>query len=454
MSTITTYKNLLIISLGFFLIHAAFFPIQNIQASLHKDPALGFGSLTALYASAIISSCFLPNLLMAKFKPKILMIISMSTFSLYVFANFMPVMGTIMPAAILFGLSTAVMWTCHSSYVTTIATNHANSLNLPKDPIVSKFFSIFYVLFQVSQILGNGVSSAVLMSVNKDKVKGNVSTFNTSISCGYRYCPSASLVANVQAIPIDTVYKLMGILLGLSLVGILLVIVFLDALWEETRNEQSLMNLCFSTIKHVKSPMILLLVPITIFSGMDQAFVYGDYTKTFVSCSLGIDAIGYSMMCFGAVACLVSVAIGLIVKWTGTYLVMVAGTFLYLGLMSWFLVWNTEVYPNYTFYVGAMGCGFTTAIWMSQSNAIYGVYFPKTQEAAFSIYRLFQNLGFTVSFAYADVLCTSTKIYILMGLIIFSMVLYSIAEFNYRKNVEITCKEKDVVENMNMDEKC
>ncbi|XP_065676537.1 protein unc-93 homolog A-like [Hydra vulgaris] len=452
MSTITTYKNLLILSMGFFLIHSAFLPIQNIQGSLHKDPALGFGSLTALYASAILSCCFLPNLLMAKFKPKILTILSMSSFPLYVLANFMPVMGTIMPASIIFGLSTAVMWTCHSSYITTIATNHANSLNLPKDPVVSKFFSIFYVLFQFSQILGNGVSSAVLRSVNKDKIKGNVSTSNTSISCGSKYCPSASVVTDIETIHIDIVYKLMGILLGLSLVGVLLVVLFLDALWEDTRNNQPLMKLCFSTIKHAKNPMILLLVPITIFSGMDQAFVFGEYTKTFVSCSLGIDVIGYSMMCFGAVACLVSVAIGLIVKWTGTYLVMVVGMFSYLGLMSWFLVWNTGAYPNYTFYVGAMGCGLTTAIWMSQSNAIYGVYFPKTQEAAFSIYRLFQNLGFTISFAYADILCTSTKIYILMGLLIFSMVLYSIAEFNYRKSVKNTCKE-NVVENTNLDEK-
>ena len=104
MTATTTYKNLLVLSFGFFFIHAAFMPIQNIQSSIHKEPSLGFASLTALYATSIISCSFLPNVLMAKFKLKVIMVISMCSFPLYALANFLPTWGTILPASILLGM--------------------------------------------------------------------------------------------------------------------------------------------------------------------------------------------------------------------------------------------------------------------------------------------------------------------------------------------------------------
>ena len=43
--------------------------------------------------------------------------------------------------------------------------------------------------------------------------------------------------------------------------------------------------------------------------------------------------------------------------------------------------------------------GIADAIWQTQINALYGNLFPSKEEAAFSNYRLWESLGFVISFA-------------------------------------------------------
>ena len=54
--------------------------------------------------------------------------------------------------------------------------------------------------------------------------------------------------------------------------------------------------------------------------------------------------------------------------------------------------------------------------------------FPTDQEAAFSNYRLWESIGFVVSFAYANFICTNVKIYILIGVLSIGIILYVIIE--------------------------
>ena len=65
--------------------------------------------------------------------------------------------------------------------------------------------------------------------------------------------------------------------------------------------------------------------------------------------------------------------------------------------------------------------------------AFYGVLFPTNQEAAFSNYRLWESLGFVIAFAYQDTLCTDTKLYILIVVLIVSILLYGVIELIRRK---------------------
>ncbi|XP_036024596.1 protein unc-93 homolog A [Onychomys torridus] len=63
------------------------------------------------------------------------------------------------------------------------------------------------------------------------------------------------------------------------------------------------------------------------------------------------------------------------------------------------------------------------------THALYGVLFEKNKEAAFANYRLGESLGYAIAFGYSSFLCVSTKLYILLGILIVTMMAYGIVEY-------------------------
>ena len=92
-------------------------------------------------------------------------------------------------------------------------------------------------------------------------------------------------------------------------------------------------------------------------------------------------------------------------------------------------------------------------------SAFYGVIFPTNQEAAFSNYRLWESLGFMISFAYANFLCVYVKLYILIVMLSIGITGYGIIEFRRSRKkdthvvntISTTTLDKDIVVNNNVD---
>lgn len=63
------------------------------------------------------------------------------------------------------------------------------------------------------------------------------------------------------------------------------------------------------------------------------------------------------------------------------------------------------------------------------SAALCGMLFPGNEEAAYGNYRIWRSVGFILAYAYSPYLCTSTKIYILLALLIVGMFGYIIIEW-------------------------
>ena len=99
----TTYKNLIIVSLGFLFLFTAFQALQNLQSSIHKDAKLGLASLCVIYASLVLSCMFVPPILIDKLGAKYTIIVAMSGYVAYTLSMFYPHWGTLIPASILLG---------------------------------------------------------------------------------------------------------------------------------------------------------------------------------------------------------------------------------------------------------------------------------------------------------------------------------------------------------------
>lgn len=82
----------------------------------------------------------------------------------------------------------------------------------------------------------------------------------------------------------NTVYILCGIYVGCALFAVLLIFLFLDSyqkigLKRANEVERSPIESLVNTIKHLKHFNQILIIPLTLWSGFQQAFIGADFTR-------------------------------------------------------------------------------------------------------------------------------------------------------------------------------
>ena len=176
-----------------------------------------------------------------------------------------------------------------------IAHRLADIQNIDPEPVVVKFFGIFFFFFQCNSIVGNIISTAVFSS-NLDT--NFTITDSVLATCGSDYCPAQIVVQDQQdsnvtkeaddnfekAKDLTSIYTLAGIFLALSFFAAFVVSVFVDPLSRFVENEgkevgkKSGGQLLISTFNHMKKKEQLLIIPITFWSGIEQGFFNADFT--------------------------------------------------------------------------------------------------------------------------------------------------------------------------------
>ncbi|XP_043230217.1 UNC93-like protein isoform X2 [Amphibalanus amphitrite] len=438
-------KNVVAISFSFMCLFTAFQSMSNLQSSINSEAGLGTKSLATIYVALIVSCMFLPSLVIKKLTCKWAMVVCTFCYSLYMLAQFYPRSYTMIPAAIILGFGAAPMWSAKCTYLTQVGKIYAEIIEDASEPIIVKFFGIFFLLFQSSQIWGNLISSMVL---NPGQGAGVEPPSEESLSiCGINYCPGAesaggSAVNNTNLERPDEVriYTLAGIFLGLAVLSSVLISILVDSLdrygeKERTNNqgEKSPLQLLLATFVHLKKPYQILIVPLTLWSGFEQGFITADFTKAYVSCAWGIHRVGLVMITYGVCDAICSFSFGFVIKRIGRVPIFVFGALINYGVIIAFIHWMPRPDESHVFFLLAAAWGIADAVWQTQINAFYGVIFPHTSEAAFSNYRLWESLGFAISFIYSDMLCVDVKIYILLVVLTLGMIGYLTIEVLERK---------------------
>lgn len=100
----TSYKNLIVVSLGFLFTFTAFQALQNLASSIHQIEHVGLASLCVIYASLVLSCMFIPTLMIEKLGAKYTIMASMGGYVLYTLANFYPRWWTLILASAVLGL--------------------------------------------------------------------------------------------------------------------------------------------------------------------------------------------------------------------------------------------------------------------------------------------------------------------------------------------------------------
>uniref|UniRef100_A0A8C8WPZ3 Protein unc-93 homolog A n=1 Tax=Panthera leo TaxID=9689 RepID=A0A8C8WPZ3_PANLE len=387
--TESSLKNVLVVSFGFLLLFTAYGGLQSLQSSLYGEEGLGVTALSTLYGGMLLSSMFLPPLLIKRFGCKWTIVISMCCYVAFSLGNFYASWFTLVPTSILLGLEAAPLWSAQGTYLTIMGNTQAEKAGKVGRDVVNQYFGTFFLIFQSSGVWGNLISSLV-----------------------FGQTPSQ----------------------GSGVLAVLLVAVFLEPIKDAQRKREGdegppFWSTLLSTFRLLGDKRLRLLVLLPMYSGFEQAFLAGDYTRSYVTCALGIRFVGYVMICFSATNSLCSVLYGRLSQKTGRAALYALGAVTHLCCIIALLLWEPHPRQLAVFFVFSGLWGVSDAVWQTQNNALYGVLFEKNKEAAFANYRLWESLGFVIAFGYSTFLCVNVKLYILLGVLSLAMLAYGTVEY-------------------------
>lgn len=461
-------KNVIVIGLAFMIHFTAFHGMSNLQSSVNSDAALGTSTLAVMYGSLILSNIFLPVSVIRWFGCKWTIAVSFIAYMPFMVAQFYPRFYTFIPAALGVGFGGGPLWCAKCTYLSVVAEAMSIALNgdTKADVIVVRFFGLFFVFYQMAQVWGNLISSSVLTfsvasDIPLDNYQTNTTTSNSlnlqiqknvSEICGANFCPGVSAQINPNLIPPDPaqIQMLSGIFLCCMICACLLVVFGVDSLKRYGVSRRgagkglSGLKLLAVTIKLLSERYQLLLLPITMFIGAEEAFIAVDFTASFVACGWGISRIGFAMICFGIANAIAAGIAGALAKLVGRISIMISVFILHGGLLIWMHEWIPVEGDYITYCTMAALWGVADGLWLVNVNAFSGILFPGNEIAAYSNFRLWESTGSVIGYSLSAVLCTSTK---LRGL----MCLMTIGVFGYGAIEYIERKEKGAVDRRNVE---
>ncbi|CAF2407648.1 unnamed protein product [Rotaria sp. Silwood2] len=430
-----TYKNLLVLCVAFLLQFTAFSAMGNLQSSLNTEANVGVNSLSIIYAFLIFSSIFLPHPLIALLGLKWALVLCQIPYLLYVAANYYPKAYLMYPAAALVGLGAAPLWTSKCSYLTDTGTIYAERKHVHKDIIVNRFFG---------QVWGNLISFLVLKPTEK---LSNETLYNETgkyDKCGADFSEQEYKGAEVvNQIDRKTINILCIVYICICVCSILTVIIFLKQRRKSSRDKISVMlrdsvKLLISTVKHLRNVNQLLLIPLTMWSGLEQSFMGAQFTRGFVSCTLNAKYVGLVLIASGVCDSIGSFSFGQLVKYVGRWPCFVIAALINYSLIITMFIWKPSEDQMVILFVLAGLWGLADAVWQTQINAFYGVLFANNDEAAFSNYRLWESLGFVLFYIITPYIRIRIALIILLIFLSLGMTGYGLTEYLW----EIKAKKK------------
>ncbi|KAL6040887.1 hypothetical protein STEG23_037863, partial [Scotinomys teguina] len=365
-------KNILVVSCGFFLLFTAYGGLQNLQSSLYSEDGLGVATLSTIYCTMMLSSIFLPPLLIKRFGCKWTMVGSMCCYMTFSLANFYASWYTLIPTSALLGLGAAPLWASQCTYITIMGNLQAKKVGKLGKDVVNQYFGIFFLIFQSSGVWGNLISSLVF-----SQTPTPVAIPEAQLqSCGAKDCLMATVATNSTYRPSrPLIYTLLGIFNGSSVLAILLLAGLLESVEERVESEGGtrprsppLWSTLLSTFMLFKDKRLCLLMLLPLYSGLQQGFIYGEYTKSYVTCALGIHFVGYAMVCFSGGTSLCSLLYGKISKYTGRAALYMLGTALNFSCIIVFLLWHPSPDQLPVFFLLPGLWGMADAVWQTQNN--------------------------------------------------------------------------------------
>lgn len=358
-----------ILSFSFFFIFCAYGAAQNLESTVNTEGDLGTTSLGILYTSFTLFSV-VASPVVRGLGTKRALVLGSTGYLLFIASNLKPSWYTMVPASLYLGFTASIIWVSQGTYLTSTARSHAKTCHLHEGTVIGNFNGEFWGMFASTQVVGNLISFFLL----GDGKEG------------------------------DSTSLLFTVFLGCMILGASLMC-FLskrDDKWEDLPQNSSISNMLKSVIAPLLELRIWLIIPLIAYSGLQQAFVWAEFTKHVVEPALGVSGVGAAMASFGAADAICSVVAGRLTSGLSSVTWIVAGgAFVQALVLLWLLFGYSlgtgvlaSVYPLVMACIWGVGDG----VFNTQLNALLGMLFKHDTEAAFAQLKVWQSGAIAVVF--------------------------------------------------------
>ncbi|XP_070539267.1 protein unc-93 homolog A-like [Ptychodera flava] len=445
------WKNTVWLALAYFLLFTAFLGLQNLQSTINCVAGLGFVSLTVVYTCMLVSGLFTPPLVIGWLGVKVTIAVSIIPYICFTVANFHPQWYTMIPASTLLGFAAPNVWTAQSTYVSAAGRRLSALTGKSVDASINQNLAVFLSIYYASVPVGSLIPSLLYSSMSETNRTNEDETFGIeTYTCGAKDCQETQGNITTFCNPPDK--QLTNIMLGVfvcaCIAAVAIVLLLVDNFNKLTSpSEENTQNGPFSrlsaTIRLWKNYRMLLLILLPAHSGYVGAFFGGDFTKSYASCLLGVDMVGYVVTCNGLSSMVGFCFLSLVGKRLGRVIPMIAALLIWLASCSILLVWSSNEWDTIMVFSISALCGIAYSASMVEITSIFAITFPNDQEAAFANFYLSFAFGSIVGFSTSLFMCVYMKIVILIILLVFSFALYFVLEFIISKMSKDSEKPKD-----------
>ncbi|GBM02107.1 Protein unc-93 A [Araneus ventricosus] len=269
-------QNVIVFSLCYFLTYTGFWALSNLQSTMNAAGGLGDYSQAVIYIFSMVSSLFLPKVLIDRFGCKKILIFGSVICSFSIGSNMFLRWDLMMTAAVAFGMINGPFISSQTFYIDEMATRFQSTLNQNMEFIMAAFFGILVFFSENTQIWGNIIAFYVLRS-------GEAPAGNSSFTCGEEFSPAENdLNGNLDPPTDHERFLLVGVYLGMSLLSVLILAIFLDPLKNDVKGGSSWREVwerVFASFKQLRKPQQFLMVPLSIYIGMEGPFYTNEVTQ-------------------------------------------------------------------------------------------------------------------------------------------------------------------------------
>ncbi|VVC39726.1 Hypothetical protein CINCED_3A002795 [Cinara cedri] len=421
-------RNYVTLCLGHGAAAAALIPFLALQGSIsawwwpdqlkHVNGSLttvttdiGSALLSGMFGMAAVSALFGPTAV-SRLGTRTCLIAGYLVAVVFIAVHLYPKVSILLPGYLLMGTwmgcwtasRTAVLMTLSSKIAYVLSDKEECELegNGRREAVAMNLGRGLQMAHDVGLIVGNAfVAYMIASNMRSDDIVGTMFARGgdgrgTDRTCGSVACPLVNQnkinigqagnssynqtlfdVRNYMVLPCKTTQLLASVFAGCCFVGVAVTATFMTRIRlfghsATSDKRKSDITRSFIAIRDAfRNPKLQMIAPLSVFIGLEQGFIYTDFTKFYVVCSVGVSNVPTVLLSLGVLQLVAGFTVSLILQHFKRYHIIMIGCVFHACLLMVLIKWKPSGDDAALLYVIAAAWGVCNAIWDTLSFSKY-----------------------------------------------------------------------------------